>query len=55
MERDLFMSPQEAKEFGIIDEVIEQHPSSVVTDAAARTKTLGHHGGSKRDEPSAAT
>ena len=26
MERDNFMSPQKAKEFGIIDEVIEKRP-----------------------------
>lgn len=33
MERDMFMSPEEAKEFGIIDEVIEHRPMALVTDA----------------------
>ncbi|KAJ4746954.1 ATP-dependent Clp protease proteolytic subunit [Rhynchospora pubera] len=42
MERDLFMSPEEAKEFGIIDEVIETRPTSLVTDAVSRTKNPGH-------------
>ncbi|KAK6931878.1 Clp protease proteolytic subunit /Translocation-enhancing protein TepA [Dillenia turbinata] len=33
MDRDYFMAPQEAKEFGIIDEVIDQRPLELVTDA----------------------
>ncbi|KAM0945274.1 putative endopeptidase Clp [Dioscorea sansibarensis] len=33
MDRDTFMSPQEAKEFGLIDEVIEHRPVSLVSDA----------------------
>ncbi|ONK73696.1 uncharacterized protein A4U43_C04F34320 [Asparagus officinalis] len=33
MERDLFMSPDEAKEFGIVDEVIEHRPIALVSDA----------------------
>lgn len=33
MDRDYFMTPEEAKEFGIIDEVIDQRPISLVTDA----------------------
>ncbi|KAH9315898.1 hypothetical protein KI387_024525, partial [Taxus chinensis] len=33
MERDMFMSPEEAKEFGLVDEVIEHRPISLVTDA----------------------
>lgn len=33
MDRDMFMSPEEAKEFGLIDEVIEHRPMSLVTDA----------------------
>lgn len=33
MERDMFMSPEEAKEFGLIDEVIEHRPMELVTDA----------------------
>lgn len=38
MERDTFMSPEEAKEFGLIDEVIEHRPISLVTDAVADDK-----------------
>lgn len=33
MERDMFMSPEEAKEFGLVDEVIEHRPMALVTDA----------------------
>ncbi|XP_015902129.1 ATP-dependent Clp protease proteolytic subunit 2, mitochondrial [Ziziphus jujuba] len=33
MDRDYFMTPEEAKEFGIIDEVIDQRPMALVTDA----------------------
>ncbi|BAT91107.1 hypothetical protein LR48_Vigan08g189000 [Vigna angularis] len=33
MDADNFMSPQEAKEFGIIDEVIDQRPITLVSDA----------------------
>lgn len=33
MDRDMFMSPEEAKEFGLIDEVIEHRPMELVTDA----------------------
>ncbi|KAG6775536.1 hypothetical protein POTOM_019012 [Populus tomentosa] len=33
MDRDYFMTPEEAKEFGIIDEVIDQRPMTLVTDA----------------------
>uniref|UniRef100_A0A803P0F9 Endopeptidase Clp n=1 Tax=Cannabis sativa TaxID=3483 RepID=A0A803P0F9_CANSA len=33
MDRDYFMTPQEAKEFGIIDEVIDQRPIALVSDA----------------------
>ncbi|MCO5557798.1 hypothetical protein L7F22_011370 [Adiantum nelumboides] len=32
MERDKFLSPEEAKGFGLIDEVIETRPESLVTD-----------------------
>ncbi|KAK1326989.1 hypothetical protein QJS10_CPA01g00095 [Acorus calamus] len=32
MERDMFMSPEEAKEFGLIDEVIVNRPIALVTD-----------------------
>ncbi|KAJ0977727.1 hypothetical protein J5N97_013201 [Dioscorea zingiberensis] len=33
MNQDTFMSPEEAKEFGLIDEVIEHRPISLVSDA----------------------
>ncbi|KAF9624045.1 hypothetical protein IFM89_007743 [Coptis chinensis] len=33
MDRDMFMSPEEAKEFGLIDEVIEHRPLGLVTDS----------------------
>ncbi|KAF7145048.1 hypothetical protein RHSIM_Rhsim04G0166900 [Rhododendron simsii] len=32
MDRDYFMTPEEAKEFGIIDEVINQRPMALVAD-----------------------
>ncbi|KAF3783469.1 ATP-dependent Clp protease proteolytic subunit 2 [Nymphaea thermarum] len=35
MVKILFMSPEEAKDFGLIDEVIEHRPISLVTDAVA--------------------
>ncbi|KAJ4812097.1 ATP-dependent Clp protease proteolytic subunit [Rhynchospora pubera] len=44
MERDLFMSPEEAKEFGLIDEIIEHRPSSLITDAIKPTDVLGPGG-----------
>ncbi|GAA0147469.1 serine protease [Lithospermum erythrorhizon] len=33
LDRDYFMTPEEAKDFGIIDEVIDQRPMTLVTDA----------------------
>ena len=33
MDRDYFMTAEEAKEFGIIDEVIDQRPLTLVSDA----------------------
>ena len=33
MDRDYFMTPEEAKEFGIIDEVVDERPLALVTDA----------------------
>ncbi|GAB4842774.1 ATP-dependent Clp protease proteolytic subunit 2, mitochondrial [Ancistrocladus abbreviatus] len=33
MDRDYFMTPEEAKEFGIIDEVFDQRPMALVSDA----------------------
>ena len=35
MDRDYFMTPEEAKEFGIIDEVIDERPIALVTDAVS--------------------
>ncbi|KAJ3682294.1 hypothetical protein LUZ60_014867 [Juncus effusus] len=35
MERDMFMSPEEAKEFGLVDEVIEHRPIGLVSDAVS--------------------
>lgn len=35
MDRDYFMTAQEAKEFGIIDEVMDVRPINLVTDAVA--------------------
>ena len=35
MDRDYFMTAEEAKEFGIIDEVINERPVALVTDAVA--------------------
>ncbi|XP_073000803.1 ATP-dependent Clp protease proteolytic subunit 2, mitochondrial [Typha latifolia] len=32
MDRDMFMSPEEAKEFGLVDEVIEHRPMALVAD-----------------------
>ncbi|XP_077221194.1 nuclear-encoded CLP protease P7 [Tasmannia lanceolata] len=45
MDRDMFMSADEAKEFGIVDEVIEHRPISLVTDAVEESK--GKDEGSK--------
>ncbi|MCO5557307.1 hypothetical protein L7F22_010868 [Adiantum nelumboides] len=38
MERDKFLSPDEAKVFGLIDEVIERRPDSLVSDATQPEK-----------------
>lgn len=38
MDRDHFMTPDEAKEFGIIDEVMDQRPMALVTDAVGSEK-----------------
>ncbi|KAL6566282.1 hypothetical protein OROGR_001897 [Orobanche gracilis] len=35
MDRDYFMTPQDAKEFGIIDEVFNERPITLVADAVA--------------------
>lgn len=48
MERDMFMSPDEAKGFGLIDEVIEHRPISLVTDVTAPSSIVGGSNGSSR-------
>lgn len=47
MDRDYFMTPEEAKEFGIIDEVIDQRPMALVTDAVGREGKEGKEGKEK--------
>lgn len=41
MERDRFMSPMEGREFGLIDEVIEQRPAALVGESAASLRLPG--------------
>lgn len=42
MERDHFMSPTEAKAFGLIDNILEHPPSHAVeTECASTTATSG--------------
>ncbi|KAE8677895.1 ATP-dependent Clp protease proteolytic subunit [Hibiscus syriacus] len=36
MDRDCFMTPEEAKQFGLIDEVIDRRPMALITDAVAK-------------------
>ncbi|KAF2322633.1 hypothetical protein GH714_025531 [Hevea brasiliensis] len=42
MDRDYFMTPEEAKDFGIIDEVIDQRPMALVTDAVGDEGLVMH-------------
>ena len=44
MERDLFMDPEEAREWGLIDEVIENRPASLMPEALVGVEPP-HHGG----------
>ncbi|KAJ1280087.1 hypothetical protein BS78_04G204900 [Paspalum vaginatum] len=59
MERDLFMDPEEARDWGLIDEVIENRPASLMPDGLGGggldVPSLGGGGGRGRDveEPSA--
>ncbi|XP_040377104.1 ATP-dependent Clp protease proteolytic subunit-like [Oryza brachyantha] len=59
MERDLFMDPEEARDWGLIDEVIENRPASLVPEGVGGGVDLPIHsggvGGRGRDveEPSA--
>jgi ATP-dependent Clp protease protease subunit len=36
VERDKFLSPREAKEFGLIDEVVENRPGGIETPRTVR-------------------
>ncbi|KAG0486311.1 hypothetical protein HPP92_008406 [Vanilla planifolia] len=46
LNRDKFMSPEEAKEFGLIDEVIEHRPIALVSDAVGGESGGSGEGGS---------
>ncbi|CAO2035836.1 unnamed protein product [Urochloa humidicola] len=58
MERDMFMDPEEAHDWGLIDEVIEHRPVSLVSDAVGSDSANsggGGNGASKgSEEPSPA-
>ncbi|AQK44940.1 ATP-dependent Clp protease proteolytic subunit isoform X1 [Zea mays] len=58
MERDMFMDPEEAHEWGLIDEVIEHRPVSLVSDAVGSDPPNLGGGGTEvnkgTDEPSPA-
>ncbi|XP_066348485.1 uncharacterized protein [Miscanthus floridulus] len=57
MERDMFMDPEEAHDWGLIDEVIEHRPVSLVSDAVGSdSPNLGGGTGVNKgtDEPSSA-
>jgi ATP-dependent Clp protease, protease subunit len=54
MERDLFMSPEEAKEFGLIDEIIEHRPASLVTEAIKPSDDIGRGGDNNKGAEEAA-
>ncbi|KAL6899452.1 hypothetical protein ACP4OV_006110 [Aristida adscensionis] len=58
MERDLFMDPEEARDWGLIDEVIENRPATFVPDGLGGGIDVPHHaaagrGGRDVEEPSA--
>ncbi|GJN02295.1 hypothetical protein PR202_ga19629 [Eleusine coracana subsp. coracana] len=55
MERDMFMDPEEAHDWGLIDEVIEHRPVSLVSDAVGSDlPNLGGEANKGTDEPSPA-
>ncbi|KAG0526703.1 hypothetical protein BDA96_06G168800 [Sorghum bicolor] len=55
MERDMFMDPEEAHDWGLIDEVIEHRPVSLVSDAVGSDSPNPGTGVNKgTDEPSSA-
>jgi ATP-dependent Clp protease protease subunit len=49
-ERDYFMSPQEAKDYGIIDEVYAAPDSSLISEAKAKGMLGGEGGAANNDE-----
>jgi len=60
MERDLFMDPEEAREWGLIDEVIENRPASLMPEGLGAIDAPNHGGGGggngrgrEMEEPSA--
>jgi ATP-dependent Clp protease, protease subunit len=55
MERDMFMSPEEAKEFGLIDEVIEHRPMALVSDAISAATEISSANEEKKGENSSSS
>lgn len=55
MERDMFMAPEEAKEFGLIDEVIEHRPMALVSDAISAAAEISSTNGEKKGEKDSST
>ncbi|KAL5207927.1 hypothetical protein ABZP36_032362 [Zizania latifolia] len=58
MERDLFMDPEEARDWGLIDEVIENRPASLMPEGVSGVDLPHHSGdaggrGREVEEPSA--
>jgi hypothetical protein len=51
-ERDYFMSPEEAKAYGIIDEVYSAPDQSLISEAKSKG-LLGGEAGSAAEEPAA--
>ena len=54
-ERDNFMSPEEAKAYGIIDEVYAEPDQSLISEAAQRGRTTGAEGRDARARPRSPT
>jgi ATP-dependent Clp protease, protease subunit len=55
MERDMFMSPEEAKDFGLIDDVIEHRPTALVSDAVSAATEISSTNGEKKGERSSSS
>uniref|UniRef100_M8C9K6 ATP-dependent Clp protease proteolytic subunit n=1 Tax=Aegilops tauschii TaxID=37682 RepID=M8C9K6_AEGTA len=51
MERDLFMDPEEAREWGLIDEVIENRPASLMPEGLSAVDPPHHGGGAGAHPP----